>query len=249
MLCNHTQGRDGAHQSCATVPSASLRVGSTWVSTTIPLCTTIRVLQRRAAPELPLLPQLHPHALPQPCRNGAEGARNQEHSTGRKLRPHRKSTLQQGFRRKFLLGEPGLSLKLCCTSDDALSSCRGLCLTHRFPRDCGILTMINMTWLASLAIFCGVGTWRASVLLRRSFLVLFPRGKTRHTHFPVLPGSQQDEAMFIRALGNIGRSPSVETRPHGLFCHEGPRGSERSRKDGHVIGVSDHLFADMMAIH
>ena len=76
---------------------------------------------------------------------------------------------------------------------------------------CGLGLLANgyMTWLASLTVFCGVGTWRACVLLRRSFWYSFLE-VDRVTHFPVLPNSPQDEAMFIETLANIGRSSSVE---------------------------------------
>ena len=73
----------------------------------------------------------------------------------------------------------------------------------------GLLANGHMTLLASLTVFCGVGSWRACVLLRRSFWYSFLE-VDRVTHFSVFPNSQQDEAMFIGALGHLGRSPSPE---------------------------------------
>ena len=73
-------------------------------------------------------------------------------------------------------------LRVSTLCDDAHSSCRGICLTQRVLRDCGILTMINVTWVATISIFCGVGTWHACVLFQRSFLgILLSRKTPSHT--------------------------------------------------------------------
>ena len=56
----------------------------------------------------------------------------------------------------------------------------------------------------------------------------------------------EDDSVTDFACGNLSRSPSAEKHVRMVLVM---RGSERSRKDEHVIGVSDHLFEDMMATY
>ena len=110
-----------------------------------------------------------------------------------------------------------------------------------------ILTMINMTWVANLAIFSGVGAWRmrsASSINWHSLLEQDPV-----THFVVLPNYQEDEAMLRETLENLGRSPSAEKHMRIVLAMEAREGPNTRDKAERLMAATGHLFEDMMATY
>merc|ERR1712136_553714 len=110
-----------------------------------------------------------------------------------------------------------------------------------------ILTMINMTWVANLAIFSGVGAWRmrsASSINWHSLLEEDPV-----THFVVLPNYQEDEAMLRETLENLGRSPSAEKHMRIVLAMEAREGPNTRDKAERLMAATGHLFEDMMATY
>ena len=153
----------------------------------------VQVLQRQAAPQQHQLPQLRPPTLPQPSLLGIEGARNKEHSTGT-VTPHRRANLapgsvprisvQQGLCRELFWAR--LDCYQSCVAcfsvpplcDDAPAPCHRLCLTQHVIA--AILTMINRTCVANLAIF--QRRWRlAHAFCFVDQLAFIARGRPRRT--------------------------------------------------------------------
>ena len=140
----------------------SLGVSSTWVSTTFALSSTVRSLGLAQLLQRRQLLRLRPQTLLQPFRLGVEGARNQEHSTGRTATPHRRATLQQGLRRESLLGKAGLTKAALhsseCSPLDAHSPERGGCVSpSTFYVMTTIFTMVNMMSERNIVVSNGAG--------------------------------------------------------------------------------------------
>ena len=108
-----------------------------------------------------------------------------------------------------------------------------------------ILTMINRTWVANLAIFqrrwrlahacCFVINWHG--LLEEDLVA----------NFVVLPNYHEDEAMLRDTLKNLGRSPSPEKQVRIGLTTEAREGPKTQDKAERLLVATGHVFEDVMA--
>lgn len=166
-------------------------------------------------------------------------------------------------RQHISLCTPGnLSSWCCCVPGVLLFSMMFMVVsTGAFAPDAfytitALLMAFSMVYTSNLSLGCIIGAGRMRRDCNKDWQSLLsgfqkgcPDGSADVMHIVILPNYQEDEAMMLETLENLGRAPLARGCMHVVLAMEDREGPSGRLKAERLISQASHLFAGLIATY